>query len=171
MPIYHRRINGRMRWWARVTVRGQKRSALCVTREGAVQAETRLLAELERGAPTAPRSDLPACLGPILESLGMPTHVIPAAGHQLPVVYAWVSRHGVLRYVGMSTRGLRRPLGSNHQWLWHVAHAADDALYVWACPSVADARRMEDEMLRIVRPTGNRAFPHTRRNFFGNDNW
>jgi hypothetical protein len=50
MAIYHRKVNGRKVWWARVNHKGLNASRVCDTKDAAKLAESELLQGLKRRA-------------------------------------------------------------------------------------------------------------------------
>ena len=66
-----------------------------------------------------------------------------------PCVYLLLSA-GVVEYVGMSQHGMERPFGRDHRH----AHLADEVL-IYALPTVAQARQIEQQLLALFRPVGN----------------
>ena len=75
---------------------------------------------------------------------------------QGPIVYA-LFRNGVAWYVGMSTRGIIRPLSLGNDGIAGFAHG--DTLYVWAFGTEAEACAAEQEFIVAWNPRANKAIP------------
>lgn len=82
------------------------------------------------------------------------TAVLPAAVITAPLVYAFITRGGGLRYLGMSRRGIERPLHRRHQA--HAALASDDKLYIWTFATAQEAAEAEQQLITALAPSGNR---------------
>lgn len=77
---------------------------------------------------------------------------LPLFRSRCPLVYAWKSELGRILYVGISRRGLARPTGAGHHRIRDAQLRQNDTLLVWYCESLAQARQLEAELIRELRP-------------------
>lgn len=75
-------------------------------------------------------------------------HVATIVG---PLVYVW-RREGAVLYVGMSVKGLRRPLDPSHKTV-HLE--GGDSLQLWPCKTAADAVSLERRLIAELLPALN----------------
>jgi hypothetical protein len=98
-------------------------------------------------------------LAPLRARLGEPVVSLPAGGLLTqPLVYAWITAAGTVRYVGMSRKGLARPLTSRHHKAHHIE--LSDRLVVWPMATAEAAVQAEDNVLAAVGPVLNSRRPH-----------
>jgi len=98
------------------------------------------------------RLDLDAKGKAATNRFGQPDYQSSMRKLRFPCVYAFI-RDGTIVYVGSSINGFGRILASNHPM---VANAHDtDEIVFWTCTSEVDAREMEVEMIRMLRPQFN----------------
>ena len=95
-----------------------------------------------------------AATAPLEARLGPAHAVILSAARQAPIVYACVSATGAVRYVGMSRKGLARPLDPRHRALADCA--PDDGIYVLAYDTAAAALEAEQALITAIAPPENR---------------
>lgn len=87
--------------------------------------------------------------------------MIPAAARLCPLVYAIIPVGGTVRHVGMSRRGLARPLAREHRALADLA--PDDRIVVWTYPTHEAALEAEQALITAFVPQANRAVPTVSR--------
>jgi hypothetical protein len=98
-------------------------------------------------------------LAPLRARLGEPVVSLPAGALLLqPLVYAWISATGVVRYVGMSRRGLARPLNPQHHKAQQIE--STDRLIVWPVATPEAAEQAERNILTALGPSLNAQRPH-----------
>ncbi len=71
-----------------------------------------------------------------------------------PMVYVWRRGDEVL-YVGLGTKGIQRPLSSDHHMLLDIVPT--DRLDIFFCPTDVDAANLEEKWIHHLKPTLNRA--------------
>jgi hypothetical protein len=108
-------------------------------------------------APLDPPADPPMPLH-LHERLGPPAVILPAALRSVPIVYAVVEPNGVLQYIGMSRRGLERPLAAQHRVL-RGGVSEDASLFVWMFPTADAAAAVEHNLLVALAPRSNGTRP------------
>ena len=87
-----------------------------------------------------------------IKRFGKPDYQSSMKKLRFPCVYAFI-RHGLIVYVGSSINGFGRILASHHPM---VTRAADtDEIVFWTCSSEVDARELEIQMIRMLRPQFN----------------
>lgn len=83
-----------------------------------------------------------------------------------PSVYAIVRWNEVL-YVGQSSYGIGRPVDTRHHLRLKFRHT--DSVLIWRCGSLAAARRLEAELISVLKPTLNIAQIPERRGSYIKD--
>jgi excisionase family DNA binding protein len=71
-----------------------------------------------------------------------------------PMVYVW-RRGDEILYVGLGTKGIQRPLASDHHILLDILPS--DRLDIFFCPTDVQAAKLEEEWIRHLKPEKNRA--------------
>jgi len=94
-------------------------------------------------------------LAQIVKQLGKPKFCWTAKDYQKltqPIVYI-LARHGALLYIGMSSRGVCRPLDPGHQAIPRIEPG--DCVYVWVFKSVLRVEQLESHLIRKFIPAYN----------------
>ena|SRR5215475_1176769 len=79
-----------------------------------------------------------------------------------PIVYVLTSGQRVL-YIGRSSHGLCRPLGSNHHILAAFDFTGPETLTVHSCATVSEAAALEARLIATLQPQLNRTTPQLRK--------
>jgi len=86
--------------------------------------------------------------------LGRPAAEIPGGIIRSPLVYAFLTAGGDVRYIGMSRVGVERPLHRLHDA--HVDLQSSDRLQVWTFATAEDAAAAELALITALAPKNNR---------------
>lgn len=83
-----------------------------------------------------------------------PSFAVNLLTSRLPCVYGW-KRDGRYLYVGASRNGLARPCSRHHVIGVAEAVTEEDVVDVWVCLTIADALRLEGELIEALAPVYN----------------
>lgn len=79
-----------------------------------------------------------------------------------PLVYGW-RRGEAYRYIGATTRGLRRVIGKHHAFESGGGVAPGDVIDIWVPPPGSDVWKLEAELIREHQPELNRTLVDRQR--------
>lgn len=83
-----------------------------------------------------------------------PTEEISSDSLLLPCVYGW-NRQGTYLYIGVSKRGIRRPLGLHHIIGRKDQLLEGDRIHIWRFPTFEEAVIFEQKLINEHKPIFN----------------